>query len=170
MAQRRVSRGYRLLLRGAVLALALAMGGCAGGYATRDAGVSAIRYAAGPCFGACPQFEYRIGANGEAWFDGQRFTRVTGRQPAPGGLDTFQRLARILDAVRPDTGERVIGARHCRRFVTDQPSLTVVWEEAAGERRLVYNTGCRDVRYQSLLNTLHQARQALPVDDLIGTR
>ncbi|WP_157933775.1 DUF6438 domain-containing protein [Alloalcanivorax mobilis] len=129
---------------------------------------TAIRYQAGACFGTCPQFEYRIDADGNATFNGQRFTKITGEHPAPGDRATFKRLRGLLASARPADGDRVIGPNDCQRFATDHPGITVVWEEPAGERRLTYNTGCHDARYQALRDTLDEARQALPVEALTG--
>lgn len=155
--------------RGLVLGLALValLSGCAAWRSPAADDPIAIRYAAGACFGACPQFEYRIAATGDAWFEGKRFTGVIGRQPARGDAETFRRLQRLLAAVRPGTEEQRIGPQDCERFITDQPSVTVTWEEARSERRLIYNSGCQDRKYQGLRATLNETRQALPVQDLI---
>lgn len=152
------------------LTAVLALAGCAwlDGVWHDPTATRRISYQVGACFGRCPQFAYRIDAEGQAVFVGERFTEVSGEHDAPGDRDLFKRLNKTLAEIRPDTARRTISARQCERSVSDQPTITVTWESAAGERVLTYDRGCHDPRYARLVDVLERARAMLPVDALVG--
>jgi len=147
----------------------LLQAGCASVRSTEN-DVTAVRYDSGACFGTCPQFSYRIDHNGKATFDGRRFTAVEGSENAPGDREIFQKLVATLASARPAEGKRDIGRKNCARFITDQPTVTVFWEQTNDTRQLSYNKGCRDPQYAELREQLEAARGLLPVGTMIGER
>ncbi len=89
---------------------------------------------------------------------------------AVGDRQIFQKLVAALASARPARDKRVIGRENRARFITDQPTVTIFWEQTNETRQLSYNRGRRDARYAELPEQLEAARGLLPVDTLIGER
>jgi len=127
-----------------------------------------IEYSIGPCRGSCPVYSFSIAADGIAFFEGERHTRVAGRVPVDGGPALFQRLKARLAPLRPDA-DRSISHDACVAYATDQQTVTVAWNWGAGRRRtLSYDLGCGEERYAPLRRALSELRRELPIDALVG--
>ncbi len=128
-----------------------------------------IGYAVGPCRGSCPVYSFTIAADGIAFFEGKRNTKVIGRVPVAGGPALFQQLKASLMPLRPGAADRIISHEQCIAYSTDQQTVTVEWGWGSDEARtLSFDLGCHEESYASIRKALWDVRRLLPVDKLVG--
>lgn len=155
----------------------LALAGCArtgerpGGPVAIEA--DSIRYETGPCFGACPVYSVTVRPDGTGVFNGIRFTEVSGERSFKLTREQYATFAASLQPYRPETGERRIdpGSPDCKLAATDHPSVDVTWTRAIGDsQKFHFYYGCHDAQNRAIADTLGNAPEVLPIQELIGAR
>lgn len=133
-----------------------------------------IRYATGPCHGACPVYEIRVTPDGKGVFTGKQYTAVTGERRFQLSRAEYDAFAAKLAPYRPGSGtvRYTPGEKNCRFAATDMPSVDITWTRAIGDSQgLYFYYGCHDEANRSIADALGNAPEALPqLEALIGPR
>lgn len=170
-------------MRAAVALLgAVMLAGCGGNPAapapTPQATLSPARtilISYGACYGKCPIFTVTVSALGQGNFEGQNFTAVSGNRAFPVSRAQFDAVAAALAPLRPADDSQLTAYSNpnhhpsCKNYVTDHPTRIVTWTGLDGKQQaLVWDSGCKDNRYQPVQPVIDKALAALPVGPWIA--
>lgn len=129
----------------------------------------AITYETGPCFGACPVFSVRVGADGNGVFEGRRHTAVVGERSFRITPDQYRAFADHLAPLRPASGSVRLAGEACRQTATDLPSAEVNWYSQIGSSQGFYfYFGCDMEKNEAIARRLRAAPGLLPIGAWIG--
>jgi hypothetical protein len=151
-----------------VLTAAAALTGCAVGSgpespSTLHAG-EIIEISVGPCFGFCPVYDVRVGADGLVVFDGERHTAIVGERRRSAGPQTYRTLADDLAPFRPTPGTEGVVA--CDAAISDTSSYTITWTDTAGHRSVAtHRSGCTGGPGLAPDQVLHDLQSRLGIGD-----
>jgi hypothetical protein len=130
--------------------------------------VESISFETGPCFGACPVYKVTVRSDGSGFFEGRRFTSVTGTRRFQVTSAQYRAFAAHLASLRPARGSRRLEGEACRSMATDLPSAEVVWSRpGAAPQSLYFYFGCDMERNRALALRLQTAPRLLPIARLI---
>ena len=146
------------------LAALLALPACA---AMAPAVPENIVFETGPCYGACPVYQVTVNSDGTGWFEGRRFTAVTGSRPFRATPAQYRAFARQLEPLRPASGAVRYSGDGCRSMATDLPSTEVTWRSPRGAQSLYFYHGCDMERNRAIAERLNAAPGLLPIGDFI---
>lgn len=158
------------LLKSALASVApMALGACAavspGPAPVAGAGVPAsIAISVGPCFGFCPVYDARIGADGMVSFTGTRHTAVIGQRERQAAPETYRAIEADLAPFRPAG----IGSAEipCAVEISDMPTYTITWTDPAGRRAVTtHHGGCREGMGKDLDTVLRGLPQRLGIEE-----
>lgn len=131
--------------------------------------VQRLSYETGPCFGACPVYRVTVSRDGNAVFEGRRFTAVTGTRSFRVTPRQFSAFAQQLAPLRPFEGTVRYSGETCTQMATDLPSVEVTWDTAGEARQQLYfYYGCDMERNRAIAERLTAAPGLLPIGDFIG--
>lgn len=151
-----------------VLTAAAALTGCAMGSGPKSPSAShageVIEISVGPCFGFCPVYEVRVGADGLVVFDGERHTAIVGERRRSAGPQAYRALADDLAPFRPAPGTEGVVA--CEAAISDTSSYTITWTDAAGGKTVAtHRSGCTGGPGHALDQVLHDLPTRLGISD-----
>ena len=168
----------RTLALGGALAGALLLIGCAGTGAEGDSDVATglaplgdtIRFAAGPCFGACPSYSVTVTPEGSGLLVPERFTAVPGPTRFTVTPAQYRRLRASLAPFRPATGtrKRIAHGENCERFATDMPGYDIEWtRKDVDKTELDFQSGCHDAKYTRLRDAIAAVPKLLQIEAML---
>jgi hypothetical protein len=165
---------YRNILLVALLGFGLA--GCAptlaaGGPASKavPSDLDRVTYAISSCRGTCPAYTVTIAADGNAFFVGERNTKVPGQAVVDGTPMLFSALKIRLAAIRPKEASQSVSHENCSVYTTDQQVVTVTWGWGFDQTNtLSFDLGCHGPEHASTRAALGDVRKLLPIDHLVG--
>lgn len=97
------------------------------------------------CFGRCPSYTLRLGADNSVEFSGERFTSATGVQHGLVVPDKAQDLRRLLQqpAIASLNGDYTpANAKTCGRWATDFASVKIEFTGGSFARQINHYLGC----------------------------
>lgn len=127
-----------------------------------------ISYATGPCYGTCPAYRVTVSADGRGLFEGERFTRVTGKRAFRVSPAEWRAFRRRLEPLRGQGSVRLEDGDGCKVMATDMPTVEVRWSGGFPGSSLRINYGCDPDRYGWMFTHLREAPKALPIAGLVG--
>lgn len=158
------------MIRIAISALALALGGCATvPAAPTTAAAETITYQTTACHGFCPVYTVSVGPDGRGTFTGVQHTALIGEHPVSATRAQAAAFAAALAPYRPASGETHLDSpdRCGTRYATDLPGVVVTWSRGG---KLVVDYGCDMEANRAMFTALKTAPDALPIGDLTGKR
>ena len=127
-----------------------------------------ISYRTGPCYGTCPAYRVTVSADGRGVFEGERFTKATGRRAFRVSKAEWLEFRRRLQPLRGQGTVRLEDGEGCRIMATDMPTVEVRWTGGARASNLRINYGCDPERYGWMFTHLREAPKALPIAGFVG--
>jgi hypothetical protein len=129
-----------------------------------------IRFAAGPCFGACPSYSVTIEPDGSGVLIPQRNTAVPGETRFTVTVAQYRRLRTALAPWRPATGtkKRIAQGENCTRAATDMPGYQIEWSRRGkAKTNLDFYAGCFDARYAGLRKAVGDVPAILDIQKML---
>lgn len=131
-----------------------------------------VKISEGPCFGACPIYDFTLRGDGQVTFHGTRFTTTTGQHLAFRSVGTFLDAIETLKAHDFDTLKGVYdrGSEACKMAATDHPTIEVEVRSAEITGSLLWYTGCRGLENRLKLERMvDELKRVMDVEELVGT-
>jgi hypothetical protein len=118
-----------------------------------------------PCYGSCPVYSVRVGADGEIRFRGTAYVAQLGEHVGRIPRARAEALFRYVDSVAFDSLDTTYthGSRACGAYVTDQPAVVVSVTRAGATKRVRDDYGCAAA--PGALRELHRR-----IDETAGTQ
>lgn len=129
-----------------------------------------IRFAAGPCFGACPSYNVTVEPDGSGVLIPQKNTAVPGETRFTVTTAQYRRLRAALAPWRPTTGtkKRIAPNENCTRAATDMPGYQIEWSRRGqGRTNLDFYSGCSDARYAGLRKAVGDVPAILDIQKML---
>ncbi|WP_262689765.1 DUF6438 domain-containing protein [Kordiimonas aestuarii] len=160
--------------------LLFAVAGCGGGPSTgesmdttpaRDPSpMDYIKISEGPCFGACPVYDFTLKGDGRVVFHGNRFSKVSGQHLASRSVGQFLDALETLKAHDFESLAGVYDPSSCKMAATDHPTIHVEVKSEALTGNLQWYTGCRGLEERVALERMvDELKRVLDVEEFIGT-
>lgn len=131
-----------------------------------------VKITEGPCFGACPVYDFTLRGDGQVTFHGNRFTKESGQSLGFRSVGTFLDAIETLKAHDFDTlkGFYDRGSEACKMATTDHPTITVEVKSEALSGTLHWYTGCRGMDNRIKLERMvDELKRVVDVEEYIGT-
>jgi len=131
-----------------------------------------VKITEGPCFGACPVYDFTLRGDGQVTFHGQRFTKVDGQRLGFRSVGTFLDALETLKAHDFEGLKGVYdrGSEDCKMATTDHPTIRVEVKSETMSGNLHWYTGCRGMENRIKLERMvDELKRVLDVEEFIGT-